>query len=649
MRKTESKAIEENKEHYINQLRKELLNATNNLHFELDNNLLTAGTDAVHKALNCYECSLWSININETVGGGKNNSDVSQKQSKHKNAYSTSLIHRKLSENCPYVFKDPDGYVHDLKRKSYFKGILQYAKKGKLFYRNTDAEVLEFKHRIPDFVKAAELSDFIVIPITRREIEGKNTIKKPVDLNLDDVIALLELSYQSCDIKDDDSWNEIAAICQHFFSTAFCRYRLIRQQRIVDDLMKVHDDNKDYGVKLFFEDVINVLRKNYLPCQASSFFMWDSYHNRYNIIATTGIKGNPKLSDVYYFKDQGLTGMVASTAKPKIIESISKNYKYTWCEETSDKVKTALFIPVTVPSNDKEVIGILRFVNKKNNDRPEYLDYFNDEDVEIMLFVSKYLAFAIESFIKEEDHGNFISKLYHETATPANAIHKTAYTLIKRKNEPDFLEKYFEPWLNNIIDFAQFQYWQASSNLYLSKNRRIQTFETRYTIDEYSLKYILQKSKELIRPIAKKEHVRFDSIDLIGLNVPDIILKIDKNAFITIFYNLFSNAIKYHEQTPRDKEGLYMGFRVEVSYRITDITLEISVKDWGIGIKKNDKKAIFQVGYRTEEAIRENSNGFGVGLSVIKQIIVDFGGYIEVKNNNKPTVFEIVLPKELIK
>lgn len=564
-------------------------------------------------------------------------------------AYSTSLIHRKLVDNCTYVFSEKTAYLHDLKKRSYFRGILQNASGGKLFFRNSDSEVLLFKHRIPEFVRSAGLKDFILIPITRRNIKGERDTEERTKIEVDDVIALLELSYQACVIDDDNVWNEIASICRDFFSTAICRYRLIRQQRIVDTLMKVHDEQKDFGVKAFFDEVIKVILQDYCPCEAASFFMWDNYHNRYNIIATTGIRGNPKLSDVFYYMGEGLTGTIALTTKPRITEAIAKNYRYKWAETTTSLAKTAMFIPVTRPSNDKEVIGILRFVNKKNIYRPELVDYFNDEDVEIMMFASKYLAFAIESFIKEENQGNFISKLYHETATPANSIIKTAYTLKKRKDEPDFLDKYFDSYLSNIIDFGQFQYWQAASNLYLSKKRRQQSFETRYNLEEVSFYFILRKSKELIRPIARKEHVRFESIALIEPKVSDVSLLVDKNAFITIFYNLFSNAIKYHEQTPLDNDGLHLGFRVEVSYRITNIALEIRIKDWGIGINKSDKDAIFQVGYRAENAIRENSNGFGVGLPVVKQIIVDFGGYIEVKGYDKPTVFEIVLPKKIIK
>lgn len=76
--------------------------------------------------------------------------------------------------------------------------------------------------------------------------------------------------------------------------------------------------------------------------------------------------------------------------------------------------------------------------------------------------------------------------------------------------------------------------------------------------------------------------------------------------------------------------------------------LIIEVADNGIGIKPKEQNKIFERGYRSESAIRINASGYGIGLTVIKQIIEDFGGDIKITSYNKPTVFQIKIPTNRI-
>ena len=46
--------------------------------------------------------------------------------------------------------------------------------------------------------------------------------------------------------------------------------------------------------------------------------------------------------------------------------------------------------------------------------------------------------------------------------------------------------------------------------------------------------------------------------------------------------------------------------------------------------------------------MRQNADGFGVGLTTVKQILDDFGGTIEVTNLKQPTRFTITLPLNII-
>ena len=61
-------------------------------------------------------------------------------------------------------------------------------------------------------------------------------------------------------------------------------------------------------------------------------------------------------------------------------------------------------------------------------------------------------------------------------------------------------------------------------------------------------------------------------------------------------------------------------------------------------INEKDKDRIFLLGVRSENAQKTNSEGYGIGLHVVNQILRDFGGKISVKQCSNPTIFEIKLP-----
>ena len=95
---------------------------------------------------------------------------------------------------------------------------------------------------------------------------------------------------------------------------------------------------------------------------------------------------------------------------------------------------------------------------------------------------------------------------------------------------------------------------------------------------------------------------------------------------------LFDNAIKYTEE---DGE-------IEFVVYATDRHLYLTVTDNGIGISAADKKKIFDRFYRVDKARTRQKGGFGLGLSLAKQIVDALRGTIAVKDNKpRGTIFEV--------
>lgn len=106
----------------------------------------------------------------------------------------------------------------------------------------------------------------------------------------------------------------------------------------------------------------------------------------------------------------------------------------------------------------------------------------------------------------------------------------------------------------------------------------------------------------------------------------------DKLLLKQLMTILFDNAVKYTEE-----EG-----DIHFVIATTERNLYLSVADDGIGISAVDKKKIFDRFYRVDKARTRQKGGFGLGLSLAKQIVDALKGTISVKDN-KPhgTIFEV--------
>lgn len=111
---------------------------------------------------------------------------------------------------------------------------------------------------------------------------------------------------------------------------------------------------------------------------------------------------------------------------------------------------------------------------------------------------------------------------------------------------------------------------------------------------------------------------------------------IDRDKIDQVLDNLVSNAIKFTAD----------GGHIQIHVSSTDqMSLEISVKDNGIGIPKKDLNRIFERFYRVDKARSRNMGGTGLGLSIAREIIRAHNGKIEIESEyNRGTKVTFTLP-----
>ncbi|MCH1401108.1 MAG: HAMP domain-containing histidine kinase [Schleiferiaceae bacterium] len=106
--------------------------------------------------------------------------------------------------------------------------------------------------------------------------------------------------------------------------------------------------------------------------------------------------------------------------------------------------------------------------------------------------------------------------------------------------------------------------------------------------------------------------------------------KVDKEQWTRVIHNLIKNAV---QSIPEDRER-----DILITATKADNKAMISVQDNGGGIPEDMQQKIFEPNFTTK------SSGMGLGLAMVKNLVISFGGAIGFDTSEKGTTFIIVLP-----
>ncbi|MFI3177363.1 MAG: HAMP domain-containing sensor histidine kinase [Eubacteriales bacterium] len=142
-----------------------------------------------------------------------------------------------------------------------------------------------------------------------------------------------------------------------------------------------------------------------------------------------------------------------------------------------------------------------------------------------------------------------------------------------------------------------------------------------------------------------------DCVDELGLDLEDkeieleymnmvdpaVTIIADPEQIKRVINNIISNSIKYINKA----KGI-------IAIRILDDmdSIRVEIEDNGIGVATQDLEKIFERFYRTDASRNSSRGGSGIGLSIVKKIIEDHGGYIWATSKEKEgTCIQFVIKK----
>jgi two-component system sensor histidine kinase VicK len=140
---------------------------------------------------------------------------------------------------------------------------------------------------------------------------------------------------------------------------------------------------------------------------------------------------------------------------------------------------------------------------------------------------------------------------------------------------------------------------------------------------------------ELLTEVVEEATLLTHSHDISIHDCEDVMVEADRDKIGQVINNFITNAIKY---SPKGK-------RIVLSCKSDSHTVQISVKDEGIGIKPQDVDKLFERFYRVDSKHTKTISGFGIGLYLCAEIIRRHNGKIWVESETgHGSTFSFCLP-----
>jgi signal transduction histidine kinase/DNA-binding response OmpR family regulator len=219
----------------------------------------------------------------------------------------------------------------------------------------------------------------------------------------------------------------------------------------------------------------------------------------------------------------------------------------------------------------------------------------------------------------------FLATLSHELRTPLTAILGWSHLMRTRKlNESELTRA-----LDTIERNARSQSQLIDDLLDVS---RIITGKLSIDRTQVNVSKVIETAVDAIRPLADAKEIEF-----INAAPPtDIAVHGDPTRLQQIFWNLFSNAVKF---TPR-------GGRVNIETTAYDSRVRVSVADTGIGIKSEFVPFIFDRFRQEDGSTTREHGGLGLGLAIVQHLVDLHGGGVEVTSEgpNRGSTFTVTIP-----
>ena len=292
--------------------------------------------------------------------------------------------------------------------------------------------------------------------------------------------------------------------------------------------------------------------------------------------------------------------------------------------------------------NSEEKINIGNLYNNKYsyNYRNDTINVINTENINnrllktlmisiILLIVIEIIIYYISKILTKkitkpaydalDKQKTFIADASHELKTPLAVIMASSDLLVSDKKNDKYIEniKYESERMNNLI----------KNLLDLSK---LENGISSSTYKDENISKIVEKISSTFEGVAYENNIK------IKTNIEEnIILRCSKDEIEKLISIILDNAIKHS----------YEKSTIKVNLHKEKNNINIEIINRGDPINIGDEEKIFERFYRADKSRKRDSNRYGLGLVIAKNIAINHNGEIKAYSRNGNTTFKIVLKK----
>jgi len=233
-------------------------------------------------------------------------------------------------------------------------------------------------------------------------------------------------------------------------------------------------------------------------------------------------------------------------------------------------------------------------------------------------------SFQKEQSIKEKMR-RFVSDASHELRTPLTSIHGFVEVLLRgaAKNEEQL-----NLALNSILMESERLTKLVNDLLILTKLEQHPIIETK----NEDINNLIEEIYPQLVILCENRELQLDLKE-------DLIVRINRNQIKQVIFNLTQNAVLH-----TDKKNGIIKITVDIEKLDGENYAVLKITDNGTGIPEEHISKIYDRFFRSESHRSRAHGGYGLGLSIVKSIIDNNNGKIEVQSKvGKGTVFSICL------
>ena len=215
-----------------------------------------------------------------------------------------------------------------------------------------------------------------------------------------------------------------------------------------------------------------------------------------------------------------------------------------------------------------------------------------------------------------QSKSQFLANMSHEIRTPMNAILGMLYLALKQD---------LSPTLHNYLGKAQ---GAAQSLLGIINDildfSKIEAGKLEIESVEFSLDSVLEQLSDSIS--LQAEHKGLEFLIRYDTNIPPVLVG-DPLRVGQVLLNICNNAVKFTEEGEVELSFL------KLNQSESELTLQVSVRDTGIGMAPGIQEKLFQKFTQADQTVTRRFGGTGLGLAISKNLVEMMGGRIWIEDS----------------